>query len=205
MRYFYSCTWQLGAEELNYSSDIDLMVLFDSEAIPYTGSKSPQEFAIKVAKALVKILEERTADGYVFRTDLRLRPGPSSTALAVSTASAELYYESWGQNWERSALIKARYVAGDSDVARKFLSELIPFVWRKSLDFYAIQDIHSIKRQIYAAKGGRHINILGHDIKTGRGGIREIEFFVQIQQLIWGGRNPHTPRPANIDRFKPTL
>ena len=189
---------KLGAEELNYSSDIDLMVLFDSEAIPYTGSKSPQEFAIKVAKALVKILEERTADGYVFRTDLRLRPGPSSTALAVSTASAELYYESWGQNWERSALIKARYVAGDSDVARKFLSELIPFVWRKSLDFYAIQDIHSIKRQIYAAKGGRHINILGHDIKTGRGGIREIEFFVQIQQLIWGGRNPILRDPQTL-------
>ena len=189
---------KLGAGELNYSSDIDLMVLFDNENVPYSGKKSTQEFVIKVAKTLVKILEERTEDGYVFRTDLRLRPDPASTALAVSTESAELYYESWGQNWERSALIKARFIAGDGDVARSFLSELVPFIWRKSLDFYAIQDIHSIKRQIYAAKGGRQISVLGHDIKTGRGGIREIEFFAQIQQLIWGGRNPAFRVPQTL-------
>lgn len=181
---------KLGARELNYSSDIDLMVLFDKELPNYCGKKSPQEFAVKLTKALISILDDRTADGYVFRTDLRLRPDPGSTSIAVTTETAELYYESWGQNWERSALIKARVIAGDFDLGSTFLRNLEPFIWRKSLDFYAIQDIHSIKRQIYAAKGGAEINLLGHDIKTGRGGIREIEFFAQIQQLIWGGRNP---------------
>jgi [glutamine synthetase] adenylyltransferase / [glutamine synthetase]-adenylyl-L-tyrosine phosphorylase len=180
---------KLGAQELNYSSDIDLMVLYDIETLPYRGEKSPQEFAIKLTKELIRILDERTPDGYVFRTDLRLRPDPGSTSVAVSTEAAELYYESWGQNWERSALIKARIIAGDQKTGNTFLKNLEPFIWRKSLDFYAIQDIHSIKRQIYAAKGGAKIDLLGHDIKIGRGGIREIEFFVQIQQLIWGGRN----------------
>jgi len=186
---------KLGASELNYSSDIDLMVLYDRELPRYTGGKSPQEFAVKLTKALISLLDERTADGYVFRTDLRLRPDPGSTSIAISTEAAELYYESWGQNWERSALIKARVIAGDSKSGTSFLKNLEPFIWRKSLDFYAIQDIHSIKRQIYAAKGGAKIDLLGHDIKTGRGGIREIEFFVQIQQLIWGGRN-NKLRPA---------
>lgn len=186
---------KLGASELNYSSDIDLMVLYDRELPKYTGVKSPQEFSIKLTKALISLLDERTADGYVFRTDLRLRPDPGSTSVAISTEAAELYYESWGQNWERSALIKARVIAGDSKTGTSFLKNLEPFIWRKSLDFYAIQDIHSIKRQIYAAKGGAKIDLLGHDIKTGRGGIREIEFFVQIQQLIWGGRN-NDLRPA---------
>ena len=190
---------KLGARELNYSSDIDLMVLFDTEALNYKGKKSPHEFAVKLTKDLVSILDERTADGYVFRTDLRLRPDPSSTAVAVSTEAAELYYESWGQNWERSALIKARVIAGDKRVGCGFLKRLEPFIWRKSLDFYAIQDIHSIKRQIYASKGGSEINVLGHDIKVGRGGIREIEFFVQIQQLIWGGRIPSLRKTQTVE------
>ncbi|MDG2243844.1 MAG: bifunctional [glutamine synthetase] adenylyltransferase/[glutamine synthetase]-adenylyl-L-tyrosine phosphorylase [Rhodospirillaceae bacterium] len=190
---------KLGAQELNYSSDIDLIVLFDTEALNYKGEKSPQEFAVKITKELVNILDERTADGYVFRTDLRLRPDPRSTAAAVSTEAAELYYESWGQNWERSALIKARVIAGDNIVGSAFLKRLEPFIWRKSLDFYAIQDIHSIKRQIYASKGGHEIDVLGHDIKVGRGGIREIEFFVQIQQLIWGGRNPSLRETKTVE------
>ncbi len=189
---------KLGAFELNYSSDIDLMVLFDPEALPYRGSKSPQEFAVKLAKNLVAILDQRTPQGYVFRTDLRLRPDPSSTAIAVSVLAAEQYYESWGQNWERSALIKARPIAGDQICAEQFLSNLEPFIWRKSLDFYAIQDIHSIKRQMYAAKGGSEVDVLGHDLKTGRGGIREIEFFAQIQQLIWGGRIPEVRTPSTL-------
>lgn len=190
---------KLGSEELNYSSDIDLMVLFDAEAMPYTGRKSPQEFSVKLTKSLIKLLDERTVDGYVFRTDLRLRPDPSSTAVAVSVAAAETYYEGWGQNWERSALIKARTIAGDKQVASQFLKNIEPFIWRKSLDFYAIQDIHAIKRQIYAAKGGSTIDVLGHDIKTGRGGIREVEFFVQVQQLIWGGRTPDLRVPGTLD------
>ncbi len=189
---------KLGAKELNYSSDIDLMVLYDPESISYTGKKAPQEFAIKLTKNLVKILDDRTPDGYVFRTDLRLRPDPASTAVAVTTDSAELYYESWGQNWERSTLIKARCIAGDTHLADQFLNNLVPYIWRKSLDFYAIQDIHSIKRQIYTAKGGEKIDVLGHNIKTGRGGIREIEFYVQIQQLIWGGRIPELRTPQTL-------
>lgn len=190
---------KLGSRELNYSSDIDLMVLFDVEVLPYRGSKSPQEFAVKLTKNLIRLLDDRTVDGYVFRTDLRLRPDPSSTSVAVSVEAAEVYYESWGQNWERSALIKARNIAGDDTIAAQFLKNLEPFIWRKSLDFYAIQDIHAIKRQIYAAKGGSTIDVLGHDIKTGRGGIREIEFFVQIQQLIWGGRTPDLRIPGTLD------
>jgi len=136
------------------------------------------------------MLEERTADGYVFRTDLRLRPDPGSTPLVLSTAAAETYYESTGQNWERAAMIKARPVAGDRTAGDRFLEILRPFIWRRNLDFAAIQDIHSIKRQINAVKGGARIAIAGHNVKLGRGGIREIEFFAQTQQLIWGGRDP---------------
>src|SRR5207249_7601017 len=121
-------------------------------------------------------------------TDLRLRPDPASTPLAMSVAAALTYYESVGQNWERAALIKARIVAGDRVAGQHFLRELRPYIWRKNLDFAAIQDIHSIKRQINAYRGGGRIAVEGHDIKAGRGGIREIEFFAQTQQLIWGGR-----------------
>ncbi|MBC7905925.1 MAG: bifunctional [glutamine synthetase] adenylyltransferase/[glutamine synthetase]-adenylyl-L-tyrosine phosphorylase, partial [Rhodospirillaceae bacterium] len=137
---------------------------------------------------LVKLLDERTVHGYVFRTDLRLRPDPGSTPVAVSLIAAESYYEGFGQNWERAAMIKARQVAGDFETGTAFLKFLKPFIWRKSLDFAAIQDIHSIKRQINAYRGGRTIAVAGHNIKLGRGGIREIEFFAQTQQLIWGGR-----------------
>src|SRR5665213_506412 len=145
-------------------------------------------FFNRLARGLVRILDERTGDGYVFRTDLRLRPDPRSTPLVMPVASALSYYESVGQNWERAALIKARPVAGDSEAGRRFLAELEPYIWRKNLDFAAIADIHSIKRQIQAHRGGGRIAVLGHDIKIGRGGIREIEFFAQTQQLIWGGR-----------------
>ncbi len=179
---------KLGGRELNYSSDIDLFVFYDEQRMPYIGKKSPQEFAVQLTKDLTRLLHERTADGYVFRTDLRLRPDPGSTAIAVSRGAAQIYYESYGQNWERAAMIKARAIAGDMESAADFIGDLQAFIWRKSLDFYAIQDIHSIKRQIYALKGGGTVEVAGHNIKLGRGGIREIEFFAQIQQLIWGGR-----------------
>ena len=181
---------KLGALELNYSSDIDLILLFDQDLVRYRGSKTPQQFFVRLARKLVRILEERTGEGYVFRTDLRLRPDPGSTPLVVSTLAAETYYESTGQNWERAAMIKARPVAGDLTAGNRFLEFLRPFIWRKNLDFAAIQDIHSIKRQINAVKGGAQIAIEGHNVKLGRGGIREIEFFAQTQQLIWGGRDP---------------
>lgn len=180
---------KLGGFELNYSSDIDLIILFDKETLPYTGSRNAQHFMNKLAGDVVAILQERTPDGYVFRTDLRLRPDPMSTPLAVTTAAALAYYETVGQNWERAAMIKARPVAGDMEAATLFLRELVPFIWRKTLDFATIADIHSIKRQMNTNKG-REIAVAGHNIKTGAGGIREIEFFAATQQLVWGGRIP---------------
>ncbi|WP_374367719.1 bifunctional [glutamine synthetase] adenylyltransferase/[glutamine synthetase]-adenylyl-L-tyrosine phosphorylase [Dongia sp.] len=179
---------KLGARELNYSSDIDLILLFEREKIQYTGRKTVQECFVRLARNLVRILQDGTAEGYVFRIDLRLRPDPASTPLVISTLAAETYYEGMGQNWERAAMIKARVVAGDQAAGALFLYRLRPFIWRKHLDFAAIQDIHSIKRQIYAVKGHRHVAVAGHNIKLGRGGIREIEFFAQTQQLIWGRR-----------------
>jgi [glutamine synthetase] adenylyltransferase / [glutamine synthetase]-adenylyl-L-tyrosine phosphorylase len=179
---------KLGGWELNYSSDIDLILLYDAARVRVTTRDGIQSFFVRLARDLGRILEERTADGYVFRTDLRLRPDPASTPPALSVAAALAYYESVGQNWERAALIKARPVAGDRAAGQWLLRELEPFLWRKNLDFAALQDIHSIKRQINAYRGGGRIAVEGHDIKTGRGGIREIEFFAQTLQLIWGGR-----------------
>lgn len=179
---------KLGARELNYSSDIDLILLFEREKVQYTGRKTVQECFVRLARNLVRILQDGTAEGYVFRIDLRLRPDPASTPLVISTLAAETYYEGMGQNWERAAMIKARVVAGDQAAGQLFLYRLRPFIWRKHLDFAAIQDIHSIKRQIYAVKGHRQVAVAGHNIKLGRGGIREIEFFAQTQQLIWGRR-----------------
>ncbi|RMD64040.1 MAG: bifunctional [glutamine synthetase] adenylyltransferase/[glutamine synthetase]-adenylyl-L-tyrosine phosphorylase [Alphaproteobacteria bacterium] len=190
---------KLGACELNYSSDIDLIVVFDPERARYLHARGPQEGFVRLTRDLVRILEERTAEGYVFRTDLRLRPDPGAMPIAISFNAAMTYYESLGQNWERAAMIKARPVAGDMALGRRFLDELGPFVWRKSLDFLAIQDIHSIKRQIHAHKGGAHIKVAGHNIKLGRGGIREIELFVQTQQLIWGGREPRLRAARTLD------
>ncbi|SDG41772.1 bifunctional [glutamine synthetase] adenylyltransferase/[glutamine synthetase]-adenylyl-L-tyrosine phosphorylase [Roseospirillum parvum] len=189
---------KMGAGELNYSSDIDLMVFYDQEVIAYRGPKTPKEFYVRLTRDLVRLMEERTADGYVFRTDLRLRPDPGSTAVAMSMEAAELYYEGFGQNWERAAMIKARAVAGDLAAGRAFLKRLRPFVWRKSLDFNAIQDIHSIKRQINAVKACGVVTVAGHNIKLGRGGIREVEFFAQTQQLIWGGREPRLQVPQTL-------
>ena len=179
---------KLGGYELNYSSDIDLILLYDPTRARISTRDGIQSLFVRMARDLGRILDERTSDGYVFRTDLRLRPDPGSTPLTLSVAAALAYYESVGQNWERAALIKARTVAGDRVAGQHFLREIEPFIWRKSLDFAAIQDIHSIKRQINAYRGGGRIAVEGHDIKTGRGGIREIEFFAQTQQLIWGGR-----------------
>ncbi|WP_026986448.1 bifunctional [glutamine synthetase] adenylyltransferase/[glutamine synthetase]-adenylyl-L-tyrosine phosphorylase [Fodinicurvata fenggangensis] len=184
-----------GARELNYSSDIDLIVLYSPEHIDYRGSRDLQSRMVRLTQDLARMLDERTAEGYVFRTDLRLRPDPGATPLALSVNAALSYYESTGQNWERAAMIKARAAAGDLELGAWFLNELAPFVWRKHLDFWTIQDIHSIKRQIHAQKGGSAIEVEGHNIKLGRGGIREIEFFAQVQQLIFGGREP-TLRPA---------
>ena len=181
---------KLGARELNYSSDIDLILFYDQDRAPYVGRRGVQPAFARLAQGLVRIVGQQTAQGYVFRTDLRLRPDPGSTPPAVSMRSAERYYRTAGRNWERAAMIKARPVAGDIEAGEAFLKALQPFVWRRHLDFAAAQDIRAIKEQIDAARGAGGEGLEGHNVKLGRGGIREIEFFVQAQQLLWGGRNP---------------
>jgi glutamate-ammonia-ligase adenylyltransferase len=188
--YFVLAMGKMGAGELNYSSDIDLIALFDPAAPALDPEMPAQSVFVRLTQGLVKLLQERTADGYVFRVDLRLRPDPASTAIAVSTPAALTYYESIGQNWERAAMIKARPCAGDVAAGEAFLRELSPFIWRKYLDFVALGDVHAMKRQIHVYKGHGEIAVEGHNVKLGRGGIREIEFFVQTQQLIAGGRHP---------------
>lgn len=179
---------KLGARELNYSSDIDAVVFFEPSAGIVPDPLDALETFGRMMRRLIRIMQERTADGYVFRTDLRLRPDPGSTPLAIPMEAALTYYEGRGQNWERAAYIKARPVAGDIKAGESFLRELTPFIFRKYLDYAAIADIHSIKRQIHAHKGHGAIAVKGHNVKLGRGGIREIEFFAQTQQLIAGGR-----------------
>src|SRR5262249_55533493 len=145
---------------------------------------------VRLTRSLVKLLHERTVDGYVYRVDLRLRPDPASTQIAISRLAALDYYESVGQNWERAAMIKARPCAGDIAAGDAILKELTPFIWRRYLDYAAVADVHAMKRQIHAYRGHDEIAVEGHNVKLGRGGIREIEFFVQTQQLIAGGRHP---------------
>ena len=179
---------KMGAFELNYSSDIDIAVFYDRDLFD-GGERDPGEAAQRTARDVVRIMDEITASGYVFRTDLRLRPDPSSTPLAVSTEMAELYYESVGQNWERMVWIKGRPAAGDLEAAQKFLVRMEPYVWRRNLDYWAIGDIQAIKRMINTKVGAGDFASVSPDVKLSPGGIREIEFFVQTQQLILGGRD----------------
>ncbi len=179
-----------GAGELNYSSDIDLIVLYDPEKAKLGQNVEPSIFFVKLTRALVALLQDITSDGYVFRVDLRLRPDPRATQVAISMEAAAIYYENQGQNWERAAMIKARPAAGDVALGEEFLKRLTSYIWRKYLDYAAIADVQSLKRQIHAVKGHGEIAVRGHNLKLGRGGIREIEFFVQTQQLIAGGKNP---------------
>jgi glutamate-ammonia-ligase adenylyltransferase len=180
---------KLGARELNYSSDIDLIVLFEPDRLLPTEPPAAMALAVGIVRTLVYLLSDQTRDGYVFRTDLRLRPHPAGHPLALSVDDALEYYERHGQNWERAALIKARPCAGDPTAGAAFMDGIRPFVWRRSLDYAAVLDIHAIKRQIDRHRGHGAIKLAGHDLKVGRGGIREIEFFVQTQQLILGGRH----------------
>ena len=188
-----------GADELNYSSDIDLVVLFDNARDALGGPAEAKRIAVAATRAMVARLNDQTADGYVFRTDLRLRPDPGVSAAAVSINAAETYYESYGQNWERAAFIKARAAAGDIPLGEEFIRRLRPFIWRKFLDFAAIEEVYAVMRQIHASKGAGEADFFGHDLKRGRGGIREIEFYVQAQQLIGGGKNPAYRTRATLD------
>ena len=178
-----------GAHELNYSSDIDLAAFYDRDAFGEDFQDNAGGICVRIVQAMSRILEDVTPDGYVFRVDWRLRPDPASTPVAVSLRAAEAYYESVGQNWERAAFIKARMIAGDEAAAKILLDHLRPFIWRKNLDFAAIDDVQSILRQIHAVRRSTDLGDPAFDVKLGRGGIREIEFFVQTQQLILGGRD----------------
>ncbi|HSU06341.1 MAG TPA: bifunctional [glutamine synthetase] adenylyltransferase/[glutamine synthetase]-adenylyl-L-tyrosine phosphorylase [Acetobacteraceae bacterium] len=203
---------KLGAGELNYSSDVDLILIYDPAAPIYTDrteGDAMRGFTSRLARGLVALMESRDANGYVFRTDLRLRPDPGVTPPAVSLPGAISYYESMGQNWERAAMIKARPVAGDITTGAAFLEAIRPFVWRRGLDFAAVADIHAMKRRIDAHKGGALIGaadpvarIAGHNVKLGEGGIREIEFLVQTLQLVWGGRDPGLRDPTTLGALR---
>lgn len=189
---------KMGAGELNYSSDIDLIVFFDPDAAMIAPDVEPQSFYVRITQALARILQQRTYDGYVFRVDLRLRPDPSSTHVAISRNAALHYYEREGRTWERAAMIKARVCAGDVRAGEALLGDIAPFVWRKHLDFAALADVHDMKRQMQTFRGQSEVAVEGQNVKVGRGGIREIEFFAQTQQLIAGGRHPEL-------RLRPTL
>jgi glutamate-ammonia-ligase adenylyltransferase len=200
--YFILGMGKYGARELNYSSDIDLIVFYDPRKARLAPGVEASTFFVRLTRDLVKLMTERTADGYVFRTDLRLRPDPGATQIALSVDAALHYYETVGQNWERAAFIKARAVAGDLRAGGDFLRELSAYIWRKNLDYAAIADIHAMKRQIHAHKGHGRIAVEGHNLKLGRGGIREIEFFVQTQQLIAGGRQPDLRRSTTLGALR---
>ena len=204
---------KLGAHELNYSSDVDLVLLYDPAAYPGREDELGPIFA-RMARDLSGLMEARDAGGYVFRVDLRLRPDPASTPPAIGLPAALTYYESMGQTWERAALIKARPVAGDLALGRRFLEAIRPFVWRRHLDFAAIADITAMKRRIdgYKSAGGKKTRLgsqgpaaarlAGHDLKLGEGGIREVEFCAQTLQLVWGGRMPALRLPATLAALK---
>jgi glutamate-ammonia-ligase adenylyltransferase len=197
---------KLGAGELNYSSDIDLVLLYDPAAGVFRGD--PDEIGAihaRFARDLVTLMEARTAEGYVFRTDLRLRPDPAATPPAVALLTALAYYESMGQNWERAAMLKARPVAGDLALGAEFLHAIRPFIWRRGLDFAALADLHAMKRRIDAHRQtalgeGRTAAecVSGHNVKLGEGGIREIEFAAQTLLLVWGGRYPDLRQPTTL-------
>ncbi|WP_435258686.1 glutamine-synthetase adenylyltransferase [Thioclava sp. FR2] len=181
---------KMGAGELNYSSDIDLICLFDETRYPGEEHEARSAF-IRVTRKMTALLQDLTSEGYVFRTDLRLRPDASVTPVCLSMAAAEAYYESVGRTWERAAYIKARPCGGDLAAGERFLKVLTPFVWRKHLDFAAIQDAHDMRLRIRDHRGLHGpITVEGHNMKLGAGGIREIEFFTQTRQLIAGGRDP---------------
>ncbi len=179
-----------GGRELNYSSDIDIVAFFDREVGALSDPDEGTRVFSRIVQRLAALMQDRVGDEYVFRTDLRLRPDPGATPVALPVEAALAYYESRGQNWERAAWIKARPCAGDRASGERFLRELAPYVWRRHLDFATIADIQAMKRQINVAKNVGAARVEGHNVKLGRGGIREIEFFTQTQQLIAGGRDP---------------
>lgn len=179
-----------GAGELNYSSDIDPILLYDPLTLPRRDRDEPGEAAQRYARELVQLLSENTGEGYVFRVDLRLRPASEVSPLAISVDAALTHYESMALTWERAAFIRSRAAAGDIAAGEEFLATIQPFIWRSSLDFGAIEEIRKLTLRIRASHSGPRGPGPGFNLKHGRGGIREIEFFAQTHQLIHGGRDP---------------
>lgn len=188
-----------GSRELNYSSDIDPILIFDPETLPRKPREEPVEAAVRIARRVVELLQARDADGYVFRVDLRLRPSPEATPIALPINAAISYYESSALPWERAAFIRARACAGDIALGTEFLDAIRPFIWRRGLDYGAIAEIRGISRRIRNHHAHGQLFGPGYDLKRGRGGIREVEFFAQIHQLIYGGRETALRAPATLD------
>jgi glutamate-ammonia-ligase adenylyltransferase len=191
-----------GSRELNYSSDVDLLFLFDPATLPLKPREEPGQGAVRIGQRVIELIQKRDGDGYVFRVDLRLRPSPEVTPIALPVDAAISYYESSALPWERAAFIRARMVAGDAAIGRYFLDSIHPFIWRRSLDFGAIGEVRAISRRIRDHYAQGQVLGPGFDLKRGRGGIREIEFFAQIHQLIHGGREPALRAPATLDALE---
>jgi [glutamine synthetase] adenylyltransferase / [glutamine synthetase]-adenylyl-L-tyrosine phosphorylase len=190
-----------GGRELNYSSDIDPIFLYDPETLPHRPREEPAEAAVRIGRRMIELLQTRDADGYVFRVDLRLRPSPEVTPIAIPVEGAIGYYESSAVPWERAAFVRARAAAGDLRLGESFLDSIRPFVWRRSLDFGAIKEMRAMSHRIRAHHGQAGFGP-GYDLKRGRGGIREVEFFAQIHQLIHGGRDPDLRQRTTIPALR---
>lgn len=189
---------KMGTGELNYSSDIDLVAVYDPDVLHLPDGQEPRKRLPRLVQAVVKSLQDVTADGYVFRVDLRLRPDPGASPVIMSTEAALNYYEALGQTWERAAWIKARCCAGDQESGARYIGFMQPFIWRRALDYAAVDDVRGLARQIQTVGDRAVIRLPGHDLKLGRGGIREIEFYAQVPQLVFGGRDASVRRPGTL-------
>ncbi len=188
-----------GSHELNYSSDIDPILIFDPATLPCRARDEPVESAVRIGRKLIEIMQARDGDGYVFRVDLRLRPNPDVTPIVLPVEAAISYYESSALTWERAAFIRARACAGDVALGQGFLDAIRPFVWRRGLDFGAVAEVRGLSRRIRDHYARGQVFGPGYDLKRGRGGIRECEFFAQIHQMIHGGRDTSLRVPATVD------
>ncbi|MFM6852549.1 MAG: bifunctional [glutamine synthetase] adenylyltransferase/[glutamine synthetase]-adenylyl-L-tyrosine phosphorylase [Sphingopyxis sp.] len=190
---------KMGSHELNYSSDIDPILIFDPQTMPRRSRDDAGEAAVRLARRWMEILSQRTGDGHVQRVDLRLRPSPEVTPIILPVEAAISYYESHALAWEQAAFIRSRACAGDRALGDGFLHAIQPFIWRRSMDFGQLRRIADISQRIRGHYADGQVFGLGFDLKRGRGGIREVEFFAQVQQLIHGGRNPALRTPATCD------
>jgi glutamate-ammonia-ligase adenylyltransferase len=197
-----------GAYELNFSSDIDLIYFYETDKGATDGGDggkavSFHEYFVRLSEIVTRVVSEVTDDGFVFRIDMRLRPEGTKGDLACSLRSAEIYYESWGMTWERGAMIKARPVAGDRSLGDEFLRIISPFVFRKYLDFTAVEEIKEMKEKINLENARKRLG--GKDLKLGVGGIREIEFFVSAHQLVYGGKSPELRLRGTMETLRVLL